>query len=579
MSAAHRNRLEKMNIRNMSIGQRLAIGFGVVIALLVALASLSFIQISSLDGEVGTMVKGRYPKTVMANKIKADVNEATRNMLNVLIMTDPNQVKKELANIELKNTSANSAIEELTKSTTDAQGQEILKNIATLRDKFIPLQASFVGMINEDKKDDAMIKFMFSLRPVTTKYFEQLDKFVAYQNGLMEQAGEGASSAAKRTEFLIFILTLVASGISLVVAFLATRSITGPLTEAVSIAKRVADGDLTSVIDVNSQDETGQMMEALKHMNDSLIKIVAEVRNGTEQIASASGEIASGNQDLSARTEQQANSLGHTSSSMRELTGTVQQNADNARQANQLAAQASEVAVRGGSVVSHVIDTMGSITASSKKIVDIIGVIDGIAFQTNILALNAAVEAARAGEQGRGFAVVASEVRNLAQRSAAAAKEIKTLIGDSVDKVAEGSSLVAQAGATMDEVVASVRRVTDIMGEITSASQEQSAGIAEVNSTILAMDETTQQNAALVEEAAAAAAQMQDQAAGLARVVSVFKIDAAAASVRTASVSTVKARPALRKQLAQAKPVKKAPPVKAMAASKAVAGDGDWEQF
>ncbi|HEU4775580.1 MAG TPA: methyl-accepting chemotaxis protein, partial [Telluria sp.] len=265
------------------------------------------------------------------------------------------------------------------------------------------------------------------------------------------------------------------------------------------------------------------------------------------------------------------NSLGQTSSSMRELTDTVQQNADNARQANQLAAKASEVAVRGGSVVSHVIDTMGSITASSKKSVDIIGVIDGIAFQTNILALNAAVEAARAGEQGRGFAVVAAEVRNLAQRSAGAAKEIKALIGDSVDKVREGSTLVEQAGVTMEEVVASVRRVTDIMGEITSASQEQSVGIAHVNTTILEMDETTQQNAALVEEAAAAAASMQDQAANLARVVSVFKLDSSTTpALRRAPVSTARPVAALQEEAAATS----APRITAKQSN----GE-DWEEF
>ncbi len=543
-----------MNIRNMRIGQRLAIGFGVVIALLILVAGISYFQISSLNREVGTMVKERYPKTVVANSIKADVSEATRSMLNVLIMTDPEQIKKELQNIEARNASASAAIAGLAKSTEEARGQEILKAIDTIRAKFIPAQASFVSLINQDLKDDAMVKFMFSLRPQQAKYFEQLDKFIAYQNDIMVKAGDEASAVTARTQGMILALTLVASVISLGVAFLATRSITTPLNEAVGIAKRVADGDLTSVIEVSSSDETGQMMEALKHMNESLIRIVAEVRSGTDSITSASSEIASGNLDLSNRTEQQAASLGQTSSSMRELTGTVQQNADNARQANQLAATASEVAVRGGSVVSHVIDTMGSITASSKKIVDIIGVIDGIAFQTNILALNAAVEAARAGEQGRGFAVVASEVRNLAQRSAAAAKEIKTLIGDSVDKVREGSTLVEQAGVTMEEVVASVRRVTDIMGEITSASQEQSVGIAHVNTTILEMDETTQQNAALVEQAAAAAASMQDQAASLARVVSVFKLDAAQAFVTPVSaapaVSSGRPAPALRKQIA-----------------------------
>jgi methyl-accepting chemotaxis protein len=519
------------------------------------------------------MVDVRYPKTVVANTIKADVNETTRSMLNVLIMTDPSQIAKELANIETHTASATKAIAELTSSTTDPKAAEILKDIGVIRKRFIPAQTTFVGLINEDKKDDAMVKFMFSLRPQQTKYFEQLDKYIAYQNAEMVSAGNDASALTKRTQMVIMGLALGAAFISLVVAFLATRSITRPLNEAVNVAQRVADGDLTSDIVVNSTDETGQMMEALKFMNDSLIRIVAEVRTGTVSIAEASSEIASGNLDLSSRTEQQASSLGQTSRSMHELTSTVQQNADNARQANQLAAKASEVAVRGGSVVSNVIETMGSITASSKKIVDIIGVIDGIAFQTNILALNAAVEAARAGEQGRGFAVVAAEVRNLAQRSAAAAKEIKALIGDSVSKVREGSNLVEQAGVTMEEVVASVRRVTDIMGEITSASQEQSAGIAQVNSTILEMDETTQQNAALVEEAAAAAASMQDQAANLARVVSVFKLDhdapAYVAPLKPA-VSTEAPRPALKKEITAAP----APRITGKQSN-----GSDWEEF
>jgi len=558
-------------IKNFSIGQRLALGFGVVICLLLLLAGLSYLRISSLNQEVATMVDARYPKTVAANNIKADVSEATRSMLNVLIMTDPSQIAKELANIESANTKATLALAELNKSTTDAQGKEILKAIDVIRTRFIPGQKTFIGLINEDKKDDAMVKFMFSLRPQQGKHFEQLDKFVAYQNAEMVKAGRDASAVTASTQMFIKLLTGFALCLSLLVAFRVTRSITGPLQEAVGVAQRVAKGDLTSDIVVARRDETGQMMQALKDMNASLIKIVAEVRAGTDSIAEASSEIASGNLDLSSRTEQQANSLGQTSSSMRELTDTVQQNADNARQANQLAAKASEVAVRGGSVVSHVIDTMGSITESSKKIVDIIGVIDGIAFQTNILALNAAVEAARAGEQGRGFAVVASEVRNLAQRSAGAAKEIKALIGDSVTKVREGSTLVEQAGVTMEEVVASVRRVTDIMGEITSASQEQSAGIAQVNTTILEMDETTQQNAALVEEAAAAAASMQDQAANLARVVSVFKLD------------HEQRRPAARPAVSTGEPAKALRKVASVAPAPRITGKqsngSDWEAF
>ncbi|NEX60475.1 methyl-accepting chemotaxis protein [Noviherbaspirillum galbum] len=309
------------------------------------------------------------------------------------------------------------------------------------------------------------------------------------------------------------------------------HSIARPLSQAVKIARSVAAGDLSNRIEVDSADETGQLLQALKEMNESLVRIVSEVRTGTETIATASSQIASGNMDLSARTETQASSLEETASSMEELTSTVKQNADSAFQANQLAMSASEVAVRGGSVVSEVVHTMGSINNSAKKIVDIIDVIDSIAFQTNILALNAAVEAARAGEQGKGFAVVATEVRQLAQRSAAAAKQIKELIDDSVEKIDTGARLVDEAGSTMQEIVASVKRVTDIMQEISVASKEQTQGIEQVNLAINQMDEVTQQNAALVEEAAAAAASMQEQAMGLSHVVSIFKLGAGA-SVR-----------------------------------------------
>jgi methyl-accepting chemotaxis protein len=362
------------------------------------------------------------------------------------------------------------------------------------------------------------------------------------------------------------------------------------------IAGSIANGDLSIAIKTSASDR-GSLLVEMKEMRDSLVGIVARVRRGTETIGTASREIAAGNIDLSSRTELQASSLEKTASAMEKLTGTVKQNADNAREANQLAATASDVASKGGAVVSQVVDTMGSINASANKIVDIIGVIDGIAFQTNILALNAAVEAARAGEQGRGFAVVASEVRNLAQRSAAAAKEIKTLIGDSVEKVERGSKLVGQAGVTMDEVVASVKRVTGIMGEIANASAEQSAGIEQVNQSIIEMDSVTQQNAALVEEAAAAAQSLQDQAAELSRVVSIFKLTegeeqvaeaappvVASAVVVAAPAPRRPARPALKKPAAGA-PARPAAQPAAPAAAKpkkaaASAGAGDeWEEF
>jgi methyl-accepting chemotaxis protein len=337
----------------------------------------------------------------------------------------------------------------------------------------------------------------------------------------------------------MLIVTLSAWIILFALALFVGRSIIQPLKNAIYIARQVADGDLTSDIEVKTKDETGQLMQALHDMNASLGGIVGEVRDTTDMITTASREIAAGNSELSQRTEQQASSLEETASSMEELTSTVKQNAENAKHANQLAVTASDIAVKGGQAVSEVVQTMASISASSKKIGDIISVIEDIAFQTNILALNAAVEAARAGEQGRGFAVVAAEVRNLAQRSAGAAKEIKTLIGDSVDKVDAGSRQVDQAGATMSEIVTAVKRVTDIMAEIAAASHEQYAGIEDVNQAIVQMDNVTQQNAALVEQAAAAAESMQEQAKDLYEAVSVFKLESGRQGTRTVAAKPV----------------------------------------
>ncbi|MFY9477209.1 MAG: methyl-accepting chemotaxis protein [Aquabacterium sp.] len=514
-----------MNIRNIRIGQRLTIGFGLVIALLILLAGLALMRIQSLSSEVGSLTQNTYPRTVVANNMKADLNEMSRSMLSILVMSDEGQIKGELANIEKYNKIHEANVAKLRQLITDAEGQELLKKMEDLRARALKGQTSFVKLINENLKEDAMTKFLFSVRSAQTKYFESLDTLIEQQNRSMEQAGEQSTTQARATMAFILGLAVAAALISVVVALLATRSITLPLNRAVKIAQQVAKGDLTSTIVTRSQDETGQLMQALDHMNRSLQGIVGNVRQGTEMIASASTEIASGNSDLSIRTEQQAASLQQTSGAVTELTRIVRQNADNASQANHLASEASTIATQGGEVVSRVVDTMGSIDASSRKIVDIIGVIDGIAFQTNILALNAAVEAARAGEQGRGFAVVAGEVRTLAQRSALAAKEIKTLINESVEKVELGSQLVTKAGSTMQNVVSSVQRVSNIISEITEASRSQSEGIEAVNRSILQMDSVTQQNAALVEQAAAAAESMQNQAAGLAQVVSVFKLE------------------------------------------------------
>jgi len=396
------------------------------------------------------------------------------------------------------------------------------------------------------------------------RLFEPMNKTI---NELVElQQSQAKTDYAQSQDIYQMVLFVCLAGlafgviVAVVLGWTLVRAIVGPLQEAVKIAGAVAQGDLTQKIEVRSNDETGRLMAALRDMNDSLVEIVTRVRAGTDTIATASSEIADGNLDLSSRTEQQAGSLEETASSMEELTSTVKQNADNARQANMLAGSASEVAGKGGVVVAQVVETMGAINTSAGKIVEIISVIDGIAFQTNILALNAAVEAARAGEQGRGFAVVAGEVRSLAQRSAAAAKEIKLLIDDSVDKVHHGAALVDQAGDTMNEIVQSVSRVTDIMAEITAASQEQTAGIEQVNAAIAQMDQATQQNAALVEEASAAAQSLQQEASTLARTVGAFRIEESAMRA---------ARPAApRAQLA-----KPAESPKAAAAAEA------WEEF
>ncbi len=414
---------------------------------------------------------------------------------------------------------------------TDA-GKVLIANIKAAQAKAMATNTSVLDLAKQDKAGATAL-----LKSQAVQHTEQwqamLHQYMQLQaenNALDEHA---AATAFARERLTMFVLAGAALLFGALCAWFVTRSITVPIGIAVNVARTVAAGDLSSQITVTSTDETGQLLGALKDMNASLVRIVGQVRAGTQSIATASGQIAAGNLDLSSRTEQQASSLEETASSMEELTSTVKQNADNARQANQLAVSASDEACKGGDVVAQVVATMSAINDSSRKIVDIISVIDGIAFQTNILALNAAVEAARAGEQGRGFAVVAAEVRNLAQRSAAAAKEIKVLIDDSVDKVGTGSRLVDQAGATMTSVVASVKRVTDVIAEISTASMEQTAGIEQINQAIAEMDNVTQQNASLVEEAAAAAEAMRSDADSLTEAVSVFKLEVSSIAPRT----------------------------------------------
>ena len=471
---------------------------------------------------------------------------------------------------------------------TEPEERALYPELGKTLDVMVAEHPRIIALSRDNKNAEARTLMKGESTKSYRKAIEILDKLSAVNERGSDISNKLADDTYHNGRLWIIAMLALCIIAAMTLAIMVARIISRPLTQAVKIARQVADGDLTADIQQNSEDETGQLLGALKQMNDNLLRIVSSVRTGTDTIATASGEIATGNMDLSSRTEQQAGSLEETASAMEEMTSTVKQNADNARQANQLAASASAVAIQGGNVVGQVVDTMGSINESSRKIVDIISVIDGIAFQTNILALNAAVEAARAGEQGRGFAVVASEVRSLAQRSSAAAKEIKQLIDDSVTTVDIGSKLVAQAGSTMDEVVSSVKRVTDIVGEITAASHEQSVGLDEINRAITQMDEVTQQNAALVEEAAAAAQSLQEQASNLSQIVSVFKLDrhalpqgqthTATAPKRTVNITP---EPASLPAKANVKTALKTAAAKKTIASEAPAHDdaGSWEQF
>jgi methyl-accepting chemotaxis protein len=434
--------------------------------------------------------------------------------------------------------------------------------------------------VRENRWDDAETVLIKKINPSYRVGDGALKTLSEHSDKRIEADAAAVASTLSRNSMTVTLVLLGGLALSVFAGMVLMKAIAEPLAEAMAVAHRVADGDLQGQSSAHPKNEFGELLDALDKMRDNLAAIVAEVRSGSDTISSASGQIAAGNMDLSDRTGEQAASLEETASSMEQLTSTVRQNADNARQANQLAVSASSVATKGGEVVEQVVRTMGSINESSNKIVDIIAVIDGIAFQTNILALNAAVEAARAGEQGRGFAVVASEVRNLAQRSAAAAKEIKQLIDDSVGKVESGAKLVGQAGSTMKEIVTSIQRVTDIMGEISSATLEQTAGLEQIHQAINEMDTITQQNVALVEEAASASAALQDQANGLSRVVSVFQIDVQrrehpAAVQARAVIQAVRAKPALPAKAKPAPRESRAPASRKVANSQA----GDWEEF
>ena len=538
-----------MKTKNLTIGARLAIGYGAVFLLMIALVALAVSRVGRIESVLNHINEVNSVKQRYAINFRGSVHDRAIALRDVVLAADGAGASAPLALIRtLDDNYARSAVplDALFAERKDILPEEkdALAAIKAQESRTKPLIARVVELHAAGNIPEANALLSQEAAPAFSAWLASINRLIDLEEKLSNEAATDARRMANG--FFGWMALLCAGAIaagSLAAWYISRgllRQLGGQPDYAASIATAIASGDLGVDI-VTRPGDRGSLLYAMQGMRDSLVRIVAQVRNGTMAIGTVSTEIAAGNRDLAGRTERQNDTLQATAASVEQLTGTVRQNADNARQANALAESASEVALRGGKVVAEVVHTMASINESSKKIVDIIGVIDGIAFQTNILALNAAVEAARAGEQGRGFAVVATEVRNLAQRSAAAAKEIKVLIGSSVERVDAGARLVDQAGATMDEIVSGVRRVTDIMGEISHASAEQNVGIEQVNSAIGQIDDATRQNAELVQQASQAAASLEEEAERLAQLVSIFRLDGAFAP----ALAGGKVRPAL----------------------------------
>ena len=562
--------------KQMKVGTRLIAAFLVLAVLGAGVAAVGIFTMSQMNARTTALYEKELLGLSYMKQANINLIDVGRTLRSVMLASNDKDRAAATAKLAAEDKHLTENLDKARPLFWTDKGKRLFAEVDADAREYQKRVAHALTLVQADTLQESRpsVDYLFTMvapqSAVTDKHMFALGQ-VKEENATRVVLEAGAAYESSRTMMILLVVGSAAFGIGLGV--LITRSLTrqlgGEPAYAGDIATRIAAGDLGVEVAVKHGD-TSSLLYAMKTMRDSLARIVGDVRKGTDSIASASSQIAAGNMDLSSRTEEQASSLEETASSMEELTSTVQQNADNARQANGLAATASEVAERGGMVVSQVVDTMASINSSSNKIVDIISVIDGIAFQTNILALNAAVEAARAGEQGRGFAVVASEVRTLAQRSAAAAKEIKLLIDDSVAKVDTGAKLVDNAGATMDEIVASVRRVTDIMGEISSASAEQTSGIEQINMAVTQMDQVTQQNASLVEEAAAAAESLQEQAGKLAKLVSVFTLGGEAqASAPAVAAPVRRAIPATRL----------AAPAPRSAARKAAVREEEWETF
>ncbi|MDI4635914.1 MCP four helix bundle domain-containing protein [Pelomonas sp. V22] len=560
-------------IKNLKIGARLGGAFALLMLLLLGIAFYARAELSNINSELDLLTEDRLAKVEQLQTIRDNLNVIARAVRNTVILEDMPSMRKEVDRIDQARTDNSKLIQSLEEQIKSEKGKTLLKAAADARGPYNTQVAKVLELGLANKTELARDLLMGDTRKAQAAYFEALDKLVAFQRQLMNESKEAVNDSVDRATLNMIIAAVVGTLVGVAAAWLITRSIVTPLGNAVQLAQAVADGDLSRELHAEGKDETAQLLRALAEMQSKLGSIVGDVRMSAESVATASAQIAQGNQDLSGRTEEQASALEETAASMEQLGSTVRQNADNARQANQLAQSASTVAVEGGGVVGQVVETMKGINESSRKIADIIGVIDGIAFQTNILALNAAVEAARAGEQGRGFAVVASEVRSLAQRSADAAKEIKTLISVSVERVESGTQLVDAAGTKMQDIVASIKRVSDIVGEISAASVEQSSGVGQIGEAVTQMDQATQQNAALVEESAAAAESLKVQATQLVESVAFFKLrrGQSEAIARPAERLAAAPRPAASRSVAASPSVS--------VARSAAATSGEWSNF
>jgi methyl-accepting chemotaxis protein len=512
-------------LHQLTIAKRLSLGFGLLVFMLITLGVVSLGQVGLITSRSNEVTSDLMPKQRQLAVVANEVNAIARAMRNMMIMGSPSEIQAQRADIENSQRLIQATLDALDKVLLYPEARQRFQSLLDARAAFVASQSKFFNTLQSGTREEARQVLLEESRALQLRYMDELAALTAVQDRRTDVGVSEIESAVAMVQRVTVGMMVGAALLALGLGVAIIRSVTQPLRHAVEVANAVAEGDLSVPIRVTGRSETTDLLRALDGMKQRLAQVVGTVRQGAEGVATASAQIAQGNADLSSRTEQQASALEQTSASMEQMGSAASQNADHARQASQFAANARDVALQGGDMVGRVVQTMHGINESSRQISDIIGVIDGIAFQTNILALNAAVEAARAGEQGRGFAVVAGEVRNLAQRSAEAAKEIKGLIHASVDRVDQGSQLVEQAGSTMEAIVSAVRRVTDIVDEISSASREQSVGVGQVSEAVMQMDQTTQQNAALVEESAAAAASLRQQAGQLVQAVSVFKLD------------------------------------------------------